>query len=54
MRCSKKHLMTLMGLLQVFVEAKGMTPLLLKSGEAMAEKEITARYLSLDYGIFLI
>lgn len=43
-----------MGLLQVFVEANGMTPLLLKSGEFMAEKEVTASYLSLDYGIFLM
>lgn len=41
-------------LLQVLDEARRMTPLLLKSTEAMAGKEITARYLGLDYHIFLM
>lgn len=41
-------------LLQVLDEAKGMTLLRLKSIEAMAGKEITASYLSLNYHIFLI
>lgn len=41
-------------LLQVLDEARGMTSLLLKSIEAMAGKEITARYLDLDYHILLM